>query len=114
MGYMDNEKYLYFFGRKKNIIKSSGINIYPETLEQKLRKNLGIDCSIIGIEDPLVGEFIKLIVEKKNKITHKKIKSFCFRNFESYEIPKQIVFTKKLPRTSLGKPNIMTIKSTFK
>jgi long-chain acyl-CoA synthetase len=114
MGYMDNEKYLYFFGRKKNIIKSSGINIYPETLEQKLRKNLGIDCSIIGIEDPLVGEFIKLIVEKKNKITHKKIMSFCFKNFESYEIPKQIVFTKKLPRTSLGKPNIMTIKSIFK
>ena len=65
IGYLDNEKYLYFLGRKKNIIRRSGITIYPEDIENIFINDKNIqEVAVIGIKN-ISNEDICLFVKKK-------------------------------------------------
>ena len=112
IGYLDKDGYLYFLGRKKNIIKSNGINIYPEEIENKLKKKFNIkNFIILGINNSNNNENVVLFIEKQKNINLPKLKKYMINNLEAYEIPKKILFYKKLPKTNLGKINISKLKS---
>ena len=102
LGYLD-KNYLFFTGRKKNIIKISGINVYPEDIEKKLKKLSFIkDCYIKGIYDENSGQKIIAYIIGPEKKNHE-IYDFCLKNLEIFQIPRRFIYVKKFRKTSLGK-----------
>jgi fatty-acyl-CoA synthase len=63
IGFLDNEGYLHISGRKKNMIKSGGISVFPEEIEDALRKHPAVaDAAVIGFKSKEWGEAVKAFV----------------------------------------------------
>lgn len=105
LGYLDNKKFLYLVGRKKNIIKYSGFSIFPETIEKIILNLAGVSqCVVVGCDHPLLGQYpVAAVVLKKTSLTEKSIQNFCIGKARDFEIPKRVLFFKKLPAGAIGK-----------
>ncbi len=112
LGYLDNEGYLYYMGRKKNLVKINGLNVYPEEIENKIRKYLNLKNFIILGSNSIHGkEQIIMFIEDKYKKNSLKLQNFFNSKLEKYEVPNKILYVKKLPRTNLGKVNISKLSN---
>jgi len=102
---MNDEGYLKIVDRKKDMIISSGYNVYPNELEDYLATHPDIlEAGVIGVDDKNRGEYIKAFVVTKNKnLSSYDIISFCKNGLTEYKVPKRIVFIKELPKTNVGK-----------
>ena len=102
---MNDEGYLKIVDRKKDMIISSGYNVYPNELEDYLATHPDIlEAGVIGVDDKNRGEYIKAFVVTKNKnLSSFDIIAFCKNGLTEYKVPKRIVFIKELPKTNVGK-----------
>ena len=106
IGFLDSEGYMHVTGRKKNMIKSGGISIYPEEIEEVLSAYPGLaDVAVISCRHPEWGESVKaLVVPKANAIIEPEgVIRFCKERLASYKAPKSVEVVSDLPRTALGK-----------
>lgn len=104
LGYIDEDGYLFLKGRKKSLIISGGINIYPEEIEEKLLTHPNIiNVVITGKTDKIYGEIPVAFIEKKGQITKEDVIKYCEKFFSSYKIPKEVTFVQTLERTYNGK-----------
>ena len=101
----DDDGYYYFSGRKKEVIKSGGENIYISEVENALL-SLGYisDTSIIGLPDDFWGEIEVAFVVTSKSVAVDIIKKDLLKLLAPYKIPKKIIFMEKIPRSQLGKP----------
>jgi long-chain acyl-CoA synthetase len=101
----DEEGYLYFIGRKDDIIKSRGEKVSPKEIENVLYSLDGVvEAAVIGVPDEILGEAIKaIIVLNNNQLTEKDILQHCRMHLEDYLVPQIIEFRDELPKTSSGK-----------
>ena len=94
----------YILGRADNIINSGGKKISPEVLEEKISDEIENSFVIVGKPDEKWGERIVLVIEEQPKNYDKDIiLKKCIARMESWQVPKEIIFVKKIPRTSNGK-----------
>ncbi len=103
---MDEEGLLYFVGRSDDIIKTRGEKVSPVEVENILHGMPGIkEVGIIGVQDDILGQAIKafVVLEADSDLNEKKIKKYCLLHLESFMVPNEIIFLKKLPKTSNGK-----------
>lgn len=105
LGYIDKDGYLYLTGRKKNIIISGGINIYPEEIEELLMNHPAVsECCVISEQHYLLGEIpIAKIVLKHDFIDSNELYKYCKYNLSNYKIPKRFDFVSELSKTYNGK-----------
>ncbi len=109
LGSMDEEGFVYFKGRAKRMIVSSGYNIYPAQMENVLDANKMISMScVIGVPDSYKMQKVKAFVVlnpeyPKNEDTWLKIMAYCKKNFAKYAMPYDIEFRDELPKTLVGK-----------
>ena len=109
LGTMDSEGFIYFKGRAKRMIISSGYNIYPSALENILDAHPDVQMScVIGVPDPYKMQKVKAFVMLKNgkKDTEEEkqiILKYCRENLAKYEMPYDIEFRKDMPKTLVGK-----------
>ena len=106
IGFLDNEGYLHISGRKKNMVKSGGISVFPEEIEDTLRKHPDVaDAAVIGFKNQEWGEAVKAFVVLKNgaECTADALIQFCKKSLAPYKAPKVVEFLPTLPRTGLGK-----------
>ena len=91
--------------RKKDMIISSGYNVYPNEVEDFLGSHEDvIEAGVIGVNDKNRGEAIKaFIVSSNNKLTAQEIISYCKAGLTEYKVPKSVVFLDELPKTNVGK-----------
>ena len=102
----DEEGYLYFVGRKDDMIKSRGEKVSPREIENVIYSMDGVvETTVIGVSDPILGEAIKAFVVKKegHPLMEKDIMAFCARHLEDHMVPKLIEFTCELSKTDTGK-----------
>lgn len=102
----DEEGYLYFLGRKDDIIKTAGHLVSPKEVENVLcEKDDIIEAAVIGVEDEIMGNAIKAFVHliDSSRTTEDDIIRFCSERLEDYSVPKYISFCRELPQTSTGK-----------
>ena len=105
IGYLDKNKYLFFVGRKKYIIKRSGITIYPEDIENILLNTKNIDeVAVVGKKTPL-NELVYLFVKKNKKINENLIKTICIKKMSIFQLPDKIILINNFKKTSIGKIN---------
>ena len=109
LGYMDEEGFIYFKGRSKRMIISSGYNIYPAQLENVLDAHEAVEMScVIGVPDSYKMQKVKAFVTLKNGITpseevKESIMAHCRKHLAKYEMPYDIEFRDEMPKTLVGK-----------
>ncbi|MGE5305739.1 MAG: class I adenylate-forming enzyme family protein [Alphaproteobacteria bacterium] len=106
IGFVDAEGYLTVSGRKKNMIKSGGISVFPEEIEETLRKHPAVtDVAVVGFKSAEWGEAVKAFVVRKEgaRCDAESLIKFCKESLASYKAPKVVEFLSSLPRTGLGK-----------
>lgn len=102
---IDKKGFLKIVDRKKDMIISSGFNVYPNEIEDYVSKHPDVlECGVIGVEDSNRGEMIHLyIVKNSDSLTENEIKIFCKKGLTVYKIPKKVIFIKEMPKNNVGK-----------
>lgn len=106
IGFLDSQGYVHVTGRKKNMIKSGGISIFPEEIEEVLSAYPGLaDVAVISCQHPEWGESVQALVVPKAgaAIEPESVIRFCKERLASYKAPKSVQLVASLPRTALGK-----------
>ncbi len=109
LGTMDNEGFIYFKGRAKRMIISSGYNIYPAQLENIFDAHEKVQMScVIGIPDKYRMQAVKAFIMLKpgihpSKEIEEELLNYCKAHIAKYAIPKEIEFREELPKTLVGK-----------
>ena len=109
LGFMDNEGFIYFRGRSKRMIVSSGYNIYPAQMENILDANKMVSMScVIGVPDSYKMQKVKAFVVlkpgyEKSEETWLKLMAYCKKHIARYAMPYNIEFRDELPKTLVGK-----------
>jgi acyl-coenzyme A synthetase/AMP-(fatty) acid ligase len=102
----DEEGFLYFVGRKDDIIKSRGEKVSPKEVENVLYALPGIrEAAVVGVPDPLLGQAIKAVVAQATGagLTEQAIIRHCAKHLEDFMVPKIVEFRDELPKTESGK-----------
>lgn len=102
----DDSGYLYFVGRKDDIIKSRGEKVSPREIEDVIYGVDGVvEVAVVGVPDPVLGNAIKAIVSLRPgaSVTQNEILRRCREKLEDFMIPKLIEFQASLPKTDSGK-----------
>ncbi|WP_456273128.1 class I adenylate-forming enzyme family protein [Bacillus sp. AK031] len=116
MALQDEEGYYYIVDRKKDMLISGGVNIYPREIEEALYSHPGIlDVAVIGIPDPVWGESVKAIVVPREgtALSEEEIINYCEGKIASYKKPKSVDFVKELPRNPSGKILKVELRSQY-
>ena len=109
LGTMDDEGFIYFRGRAKRMIISSGYNIYPGQLENILDAHELVQMScVIGVPDPYrmqkVKAFVKLVAGvPANDETKETLLAYCRKNIAKFAMPYDLEFRDDMPKTLVGK-----------
>jgi acyl-CoA synthetase (AMP-forming)/AMP-acid ligase II len=113
LGYFDEEGFLFVAGRKKDMVKSGGISIYPLEIESIIYSHPDIlEAAVIGVPDPEWGEAVKALVVLKPRaeLTSEALINFCKEQLSAYKVPKSVEFRASLPHTEVGKVNKMKLR----
>lgn len=103
---MDEDGFVYILDRKKDMIISGGVNIYPAEIENVIQSHPKVaDVAVIGVPDPEWGESVKALVVLKGgeSATEEEIIRYCRERMASYKKPKSVEFVAELPRHADGK-----------
>lgn len=102
---MDNEGYLYYVDRIKDMINVSGLKVYPCEVEEVLAHHPGVqEVAVIGENDPHSGEIVKACIVKKDPhIQEVDIINYCYKHLARYKVPKRVEFCATLPKSHIGK-----------
>ena len=109
LGTMDEEGFIYFRGRAKRMIITSGYNVYPAQLENIIDAHESVQMScVIGVPDSYKMQRVKAFVMLKpgvpsNDKTREDILAYCRKRIAKYAMPKEIEFREELPKTLVGK-----------
>ncbi|MBS1951076.1 MAG: AMP-binding protein [Bacteroidetes bacterium] len=105
IGFMDEDGFFKIVDRKKDMIKVSGFNVFPNEIENVIALNPKVlEVAAIGVPDARSGEVIKaFIVKKDQSLTEEELKTYCHENMTNYKVPKYFVFRTELPKTNVGK-----------
>jgi long-chain acyl-CoA synthetase len=106
IGQMDEDGYIYLVDRKKDMIISGGLNIYPREVDEVLYQHPQVaEAATIGIPDAYWGEKVKVFVVLKpsQTMTDKEIIAFCKEKLAPYKVPKIVEFRNELPKSAVGK-----------
>ena len=106
MARKDDEGFIYLVDRKKDLIISGGVNIYPREIEEVLHAHPAIaEAAVIGVPDDYWGEAVKAFVvcRKGASLTKEELIAFCQTSLAGFKLPKTVEFMDMLPRNAAGK-----------
>jgi long-chain acyl-CoA synthetase len=107
LGKIDDEGYIYIVDRKKDLIISKGINIYPREIEEVLYLHPSVKAAaVIGIKDENNGEIPIAYVEldpDEPTLTESAVKIYLKQHLANFKIPKNVHFLDELPKNATGK-----------
>jgi long-chain acyl-CoA synthetase len=105
IGLMDAEGFFKIVDRKKDMIKVSGFNVFPNEIENVIAGYPKVlEVAAIGVPDVKSGEVIKIFIVKKDQsLTEQELRDYCHENLTNYKVPKFIEFRNELPKSNVGK-----------
>ncbi|WP_404332566.1 class I adenylate-forming enzyme family protein [Mesobacillus maritimus] len=117
LGKIDEDGFLIVSGRKKDMIRSGGENIYAAEIENVLMHHPDIsDVAVIGIPDPKYIEAVcaVIIIKENSNITEHDVVHYCKEHLASYKKPKKVYFVDHIPRTASGKIQKYKLREEYK
>ena len=106
VGHVDEEGFYYIVDRKKDMIISGGVNIYPAEIEAVFREHPAVkDIGVVGIPDEHWGESIQavLVIDADNGCDEESLRAFAQEHLADYKRPRVYRFLEQLPYTPEGK-----------
>jgi long-chain acyl-CoA synthetase len=106
LGYMDTEGYVFIVDRKKDLIKTSGFQVWPREIEEILSAHPAIaEVGVAGVADELKGEVVRawVVLRQGEAATEADLRAYCREKLAPYKVPARIDFRTELPKTMAGK-----------
>lgn len=102
---MDDEGFLYFVGRKDEILKSRGEKVSPKEVENVLYAMPGIrEAALVGVPDGMLGQSLKaIVVTDEPGMDARAVIAHCRAHLEEFMVPREVEFRDALPKTGTGK-----------
>ena len=110
LGYLDDRGFFHFVSRRKELIKTGGINVAPAEVEAFLTEHPDVkEAYVVGVPDPVKDEAVAAVVQRKAGTTlgAEDLAGYCRSRIAGFKIPERFVFVEEeeVPRTSTGKVN---------
>ena len=105
-GWFDDDGYLHFLDRSKDLIKRAGENIAAGEVERVLSEHPAVaECAVIGVFDPLRDEAVKAVIVLRAGLTatDQELTDWCARALARFKVPTLFEYRAALPKTSIGK-----------
>jgi long-chain acyl-CoA synthetase len=106
LGYLDEDGYVFIVDRKKDLIKTSGYQVWPREVEETLAAHPAVaEVGVAGISDPGKGEVVKawVVLRQGQQASEQDLRQHCRANLAPYKVPASIEFRAELPKTMVGK-----------
>ena len=106
LGYLDEDGYLFLVDRKKDLIKTSGFQVWPREIEEVISSHPAVaEVGVVGIPDKIRGEIVKawIVLRPGQRVTGAELKAFCRERLAPYKVPAKYEFVPDLPKTQIGK-----------
>ncbi|WP_188647009.1 AMP-binding protein [Marinithermofilum abyssi] len=117
LGVLDEEGFLHFLGRKKEMLKVKGMSVFPAEIEALICGHEAIEaCGVVGRSHPEKGEepvaFVQLVSGYKGKLSEVDLEKWCRENMAGYKVP-VIQIIEELPLTATGKVKKEELKNNW-
>jgi long-chain acyl-CoA synthetase len=106
LGYMDDDGYVFLVDRKKDLIKTSGYQVWPREIEEVIAAHPSVaEVGVAGIADSTKGEAVKawVVVRVGQTVSEADLRAFCREKLAPYKVPVRVEFRSELPKTMVGK-----------
>ncbi len=106
LGKKDEDGFIYIVDRKKDLIISKGINIYPREIEEVIYKYQGVDAvAVIGLRDETKDEDVLAFIQPKEgvELQEMELRQYLKKHLANFKLPKHIYFVEELPKNATGK-----------
>jgi long-chain acyl-CoA synthetase len=106
LGYLDEDGYLFIVDRKKDLIKTSGYQVWPREIEEAIASHPAIaEVGVAGVPDEMKGEAVWawVVLRKGEVVTEAELRGFCKERLAPYKIPSRVEVRTDLPKTMIGK-----------
>jgi len=124
LGKVAQDGFLTYVGRKKDIIISGGINIYPKDIETTIAKHQAIkEVAVIGVDDKFLGEVILAICvaqfpaetdqQQAVKVLEKELRRAANKTLAPFQRPLKYYFEQSLPLTASGKTSKLLLREQY-
>ena len=110
----DDDGFLYFLGRKDDMIKTRGERVSPKEVENVICELEDVaEVAALGLPDEILGQAIKVFIVSRTRAGDKQaVLRHCASRMEPFMVPKYIEFVEALPRTAHGKINKRQLQAT--
>jgi acyl-CoA synthetase (AMP-forming)/AMP-acid ligase II len=103
---LESDGTITLLGRGSNCINSAGEKIYPEEVEEAIKRNKEVfDCLVVGVNDDRFGQKVVAVVSLEEKIDAEALTEQTRKFIAGYKLPKEILFVDKVERAPNGKAN---------
>lgn len=100
LGFLDEDGWLYFVDRKRDVIRRGGENVSSVLVEKTLREHPAVlDVAVVGMPDPVLGQEIKAFVVAKSPVTEDELRTFAAARLAKFQVPRLWEFRDSLPKT---------------
>jgi long-chain acyl-CoA synthetase len=106
LAYMDEDGYLFIVDRKKDMVKTSGFQVWPREIEEVISAHPAVlEVGVAGVPDAAKGEVAKawVVLRPGQSATADEIRAYCREKLAPYKVPAAVEFRSELPKTMVGK-----------
>jgi len=106
LGYLDADSYMFIVDRQKDLIKTSGYQVWPREVEEAIASHPAVsEVGVAGIPDAKKGEAVKawVVLRAGQTVSEADLRAFCRDTLAPYKVPSHIDFRENLPKTMVGK-----------
>jgi len=106
LGYLDADGYLFIVDRKKDLIKTSGYQVWPREIEEVISTHPAVaEVGVAGLPDQMRGEVVKawVVLRPGKTATEGEIRAYCRDRLAPYKVPSQVEIVAELPKSQVGK-----------
>jgi long-chain acyl-CoA synthetase len=106
LGYLDQDGYLFIVDRKKDLIKTSGYQVWPREIEEAIAQHPAVaEVGVAGVPDATKGEVVKawIVLRAGQQVSEADLRAFCRETLAPYKVPAKVEFRAELPKTMVGK-----------
>jgi long-chain acyl-CoA synthetase len=106
LGYLDEDGYLFIVDRKKDLIKTSGFQVWPREIEEVISSHPAVlEVGVAGMPDKMKGESVKawIVLRPNTTLDPAELKAWCRERLAPYKVPSHFEFVSDLPKSQVGK-----------
>ena len=115
LGLVDDDGYLYFRGRAKDVVVTGGINVYPNDVEAVLLQHPDVkECAVVPMPDERLGEAVTaVLIPRTGDLKIRSLQRHCAVRLADYQQPQKYLFIDTLPKNAMGKIMKQTLIQSF-